>query len=209
MGFVFISIIIVIGIFTMLSKVGKTSLSITYAPGDADIVIDGKKIKRNRCTEDVCVKKVNVKKGIQNISLNMVNFNTDTKRINTNETNEVVLISTPSNPAGEKYYKDNEYVQQQIQNASSAEFDIGSKNISQKYPFIDKLNIYGGGYTIGYGASSYSKRDPDSVAIYIEASEPEYREKAIEAIVSELGVSPADIEIIYNNFYNPFKEQVQ
>ena len=49
-------------------------------------------------------------------------------------------------------------------------------------------------------------RDPASVSLYVEASNPEHRERAIEAIVSEIGVSPTDIEIIYNNFLNPFKE---
>lgn len=207
---ILISLFVVIFIvsFYSLAKTGKANISITYAPADAIIKIDGKEVKYQKCTStsSLCVQKVYVKKGVRDVSLSMDNFSSDSKKIDTTTTKDVVLIVTPINPAGEKYYKYNSYAQTQTQNASSAQFDIGSEKISQRYPFLDKLNLYGSGYTVGYGASSYIKRDPYSVAIYIEATEPEYREKAIKDMVSELGVSPADIEIIYNNFSNPFKE---
>ncbi len=187
---------------------GKISVLITYAPGDASLLLNNQVIKKRNCTEILCTEKVNISKGSHEISIKRIDFNTESTKINIKDksNDNIYLISTPANPAGEKYLQDNYIAQQQIQNTSSTKIDQGSVEISSKYPFLDKLNIYGGGYTIGYGASTYNMRDPASVSLYVEASNPEHRERAIEAIVSEIGVSPTDIEIIYNNFLNPFKE---
>ena len=200
--------ILVFGVIMVNSirQAGKVAVNITYAPGNAVISIDNKVVKDTKCTKPLCTKKVYVEQGNREISLEMVNFSKDTVNINTDQVKEAYLIIQPTNPAGERYFEQDEYAQIQIQNASSAEQSNGSENISQRYNFLDKLNIYGSGYTIGYGASSYMQRDPYSVAIYIDATTPQSRQEAVKAVTTDLGVSPGDIEIIYNDFINPFED---
>lgn len=193
------------GVFAILSA-GKSELKLTYAPGSVNIKVDGKLYKKTKCQEELCTMTLKLKKGADTISLEKENFETVTVSAKANN-NEVFLISSPENQSGKDEYLDSELMQRQIQNASSAQFSYGSEEIGKKYPFLNELNIYGGGFTVGYGQSSYNTKDPYSVSLYIEAKEPKYRLDAIDAIINNLNVSPADIEIIYNNFNNPFKEE--
>lgn len=204
-----ITIVLLVFIIILINAImhsGKTKVNITYAPGDAIIKIDNKEISHSKCTSHICEKNVYLKNGIHSVNLSMPNFSSDTQSIDTNKSQEVALLVTPVNPLGQKYYDDNQYVQFQIQNSSSQEFTKGSDKITDRYPYIDKLNLYGGGYTVGYGESSYTKRDPYSIALYVDSDTYDHRKKAITAIIDELGVYPSDIEIIYENFNNPFME---
>lgn len=185
---------------------GKTKVNITYAPGDAIIKIDNKEISHSKCTSHICEKNVYIKNGIHSVNLSLPNFSSDTQAIDTNKSQEVALLVTPVNPVGQKYYDDNQYVQFQIQNSSSQQFTKGSDKITDRYPYLNKLNLYGGGYTVGYGVSSFTKRDPYSIALYVDANNANNRRSAINAIASELGLSTADVEIIYNGYVNPFME---
>lgn len=205
-GVIISLIIVIIFVINVISHIGKTKITITFAPGDAIIKIDDKEISHKKCTSNNCSKNIYVKNGVRSVNLSMPNFSTVTQAIDTERSQELALLVTPANPTGQKYYDDNQYVQFQIQNSSSQEFTKGSDKITDRYPYLNKLNLYGGGYTVGYGVSSYTKRDPYSIALYIDANNANNRKKAIEAIIDELGVYPYDIEIIYENFNNPFAE---
>lgn len=205
------TIIIVLGLIVILfsgwlilKDVDKKEINLTYAPGFVSLKIDGKKIKYTKCEKEICNLKIKVNENSNEISLEKENFKTVSSKINNNE---LFLISSPDNQVGKDEYNNDTLMQIQIQNASSAEFSYGSKKTNEKYPFLSNLNIYGGGYTVGYGQSSYSQRDPYAVSLFVDAKEPNFRLNAIDSIINELGVSPADIEIIYSDFNNPFKEQ--
>jgi hypothetical protein len=202
---VLIVTIVLFGVFAIISA-SKTELKLTYAPGSVSIKVDGKLYKKTKCQKELCTITIKLKKGSDTISLEKENFETVTVSAKANNS-EVFLISSPENQSGKDEYLDSELMQQQIQNASSAEFSYGSKETGTRYPFLDQLNLYGGGFTVGYGQSSYNAKDPYSVSLYIEAKEPKHRLDAIDAIINDLNVSPADIEIIYSDFNNPFKEQ--
>ena len=199
-------LIFMIFVVNIIMHRGKTKINITYAPGDALIKIDDKEISHRKCTSHICEKNVYVKNGVHSTTLSMPNFSSDTQVIDTNKSQKFALLVTPVNPVGQKYYDDNQYVQFQIQNSSSQQFTKGSDKITDRYPYIDKLNLYGGGYTVGYGVSSFTKRDPYSIAFYVDSDTYDHRKKAIKAIIDELGVYPDDIEIVYENFINPFAE---
>jgi len=208
----FIILLIIILVLTgwlIFKDVGKKEIKLTYAPGFVNLKLNGKNFKKTKCEKELCTLNIKLKKGPNEISLEKDNFQTIKTTANYETDKEVFLISTPGNQVGRDEYNNDSLMQLQIQNASSAEFSYGSQKTSAKYPFLDQLNIYGGGFTIGYGQSSYSQRDPYAVSLYIDAKEPKFRLDAIDSIIIDLGVSPADIEIIYSDFNNPFKEPVQ
>lgn len=193
--------------FLALNGSNKSEVNLVYAPGYATIKIDGKNFKKTSCSKELCKDKLKVDKGSKQISIIKDNFSTVATEIKFSPGNQIFLISSPINEAGQDEYNNSELMQRQIQNASSEQFSYGSKKISERYPFLDQLNIYGGGFTVGYGQASNSTRDPYSIALYIDGTEPEYRLKAIDSIITDLNVSPADIEIIYSDFNNPFMEE--
>lgn len=196
-------VLLIILIICKLYTHNKTKIIITYAPGNAELIIDNKTIKHDICKSKICNKALYVNNGKHKLELRLPNFSIDNKTFDTTSTNIVALI-TPINAIGQKYYDDNEFIQFQIQNASSSSFTKDSVQISHKYDFLDRLNLYGDGFIVGYGQSSYMDRDPTSIALYVNATDKKSRKKAINAIVDELEVYTSDIEIIYKNFSNPF-----
>jgi hypothetical protein len=192
----------VILLYFIFKNINKQEDTLTFAPGYVTIKVNDKIFKKTKCNEKLC--QIKIPKNADTISLEKQNFKTVSDDLKNNSDNQLFLISSPENSAGTEQYNDDKLLQTQIQNASSEQFSYGSKKIAEKYPFLDQLNIYGSGFTVGYGQPSYSNRDQYDVALYIDAQTPNYRLNAIDSIIDELGVSPSEIEVIYNDFNNPF-----
>jgi hypothetical protein len=195
-GFVFVSSIIFFTV-SFLSKLNKKAIQINYAPSSAQLTIDGKSSKGGT---------VYLSKGSYKIKLSQNGWSSNEQTINTDQDSEVNLIIEPVSEDQIEYLNNNDDIKNELETVSGNQVFYGSDQQIKNYPFLTKLPLEGGVYTVGYGKKSTNNSKKYGVALYVSASEKEDRELALYNIQNQLGINPSDIEIIFEDYLNPFKK---
>lgn len=195
-GFIIFSgiTLLIVMIFT---RFNKNPIQINFAPSSAQLTIDGKNSKGGN---------VYLSKGDHKIKLSQNGWSSNEQTVNAEQESEVNIIIEPVSEEQKEYLNNNDDIKNELETVSGNQVFYGSDQQIKNYPFLTKLPLEGGVYTVGYGKKSSNNTKKYGVALYVSASEKEDRELALYNIQNQLGINPSDIEIIYEDFSNPFKE---
>ncbi len=186
--------VVVLGLGGVLSRQGKSQVSVTVAPSIASITIDGKKVK---------AASVYLSPGQHTLSGALQNFSTNTQdfSVKSGQETQVSLLLSPTNDAGRKFLKDKPLYQLQreaiVGQEQAGRAAVAEAPIIKLLPRTD-VDI-AGPYTIGYAASSTR---PGKTALIVTDSSPHGRGRALQWIRS-VGFDPAELEIKFLDFSNP------
>lgn len=181
-----------------ISRTGKDKVIIEYAPSNSQLSIDGKEVFGNTHY---------LKTGKYKIKVSLDNFETKELDLDTKNRKELAVILEPANQKGQAIAKNDPNYAKEAEALASKSYAQESQQQSNLYPFKSKLPIdMGARYKVGYGVISEINKNtnPYAMALYVESDSPYSRYLAIKSIASELGINPAEIEIIFNDLGNPF-----
>jgi hypothetical protein len=191
LAFIIISSLFLLFLFlNATNNNNKDVVNIQVAPKDAKIILDNKTTTRTG-EQALTSGKHTIRTSRDGFSDNQQTFFTKKGEIST-----VLVGLTPNSPIGTKYIEDNQDEFVELQNLGSLEYNKGAEALAKKYPMIIDLPIDAYYYQIDYGKSSKYPDDPNSIAIYIRANTPFYRQTAVYSIYN-LGYDPSDYEIIF------------
>ncbi len=174
---------------------GKTRLSIHVIPTDSLISING------QVTDS---RKIYVAPGSYSVSAKKSDFSEDKINLKVENKNlDIYLLPRPLSDDAVKWLKDNPKIQLERE-AYGAKRDVAIQSTLQsKYPLLNDLPQAFKYFSIDHGSSIRYPADPESIAIYIHGTLPPDRQAALKWI-SDQGFNPADYEIIFSDFTNPF-----
>lgn len=185
----------------LIGRIGKEKIIINYAPSFARLTINGK--ESSSYTHYL-------KPGIYEIELKYDNFFTETATLDTSKNKEINIILLPANQTGESIVKNNPLYISEVEEIVSKTNSSESQKQKDIYPFRDMLPIeMGVRYKIGYGEKSEANKNqnPYTMALYINSDSAFSRYLALKDVSTKLQINPADIEIIFKDFNNPFKDE--
>jgi hypothetical protein len=188
-------VLVFVGIF--ISRIGKIKVDIVAAPSTATVKIDGKAASN---------KTIYVSKGKHQFSADLKGFSSDSKTIDITKNTTVKLLLDPESDEAKQLLADNPELQLEREHIGSSDFGENSKKIGEKYPYISRLPISGTKFSVDYGLSQNTKTNQDepAIALYITATDADERRNAISNIEQELSIDPGSVEIIFEDYVNPF-----
>ena len=180
-----------------LSRSGKEMVKIEYAPSLMKLSINGKKVSGSEHY---------LKNGDYIISIEHPDFKKQEVKINVPKDKNVFFFSVPTTDKGLKLIENNPKYTREMEQINGSYANNNTNKMLTKYPFLNSLPIESFGlYKIGYGKpTAYNKNG--SHAIYVTAYSPQDRQMALKTITQKL-TNPSEIEIIFSNSYNPFRQQ--
>ena len=181
-----------------ISRAGKDKVIIEYAPSNSQLSIDGSEVSGNTHY---------LKPGTYKIKVSLDNFKDREVELDTTKRKELALILEPANQKGQAIAKNDPNYAKEAEALASKSYAQESQQQYSLYTFKSKLPIdMGARYKVGYGVISEDNKNtnPYAMALYVESDSPYSRYLAIKSIASELGINPAEIEIIFNDLENPF-----
>ena len=195
-GAVVIIIIALIGygIYMQVSTAGKIAVTVTVAPGDATIIVDGKNTGQGT---------IYLKSGQKySVTVSKDGFKSYNGSQYIDATNNSITVAlSPESSAAQKWVQDNQNQYTSVEGQAGAREDAAGQTFTDKNPITNNLPIDNLIYTIGY------KRDPgdpsgNTIILTVDAAEG-YRNGAIQAI-HDLGYDPSKFKIEFYNYKNPF-----
>lgn len=197
---VLILLVLVGGFVSIVNKSSKTRLEITVAPSSAQFFIDGRKAATG--TQYLAT-------GKHVLKARLTGFDgySRTVQIDKNMKNKTFnILLTPNTAAGQNYLDDNPALQLEREGLGGLLFGENGRKVTEKYQFLSKLPLVRQRFSVNYGdAVQTKKKDGDvAIALYVQTTDPTEKRNALRTISDALGVTPADIEIIFENYYNPF-----
>jgi hypothetical protein len=185
--------------FQGIDHATKAKLTIVTAPSSATVKIDGIEAKQGLNY---------VSSGKHTIEASLSGFETVTKDVTAEnrQTQDIKLILSTNSEEGRQYLADNPQYQHEKEELGSQGFSDISQRLDQKYPFLSLLPLQGQRFSVTQGSAQHSKDTPDdpSIALYITATDAGERRSALDYISTDLSISPSDVEIIFNDYTNPF-----
>jgi hypothetical protein len=180
-----------------ISRSNKAKVDIVVGPSTASVTVDGKKVSGNS---------VYVSKARHMFVATLDGFTTNKQVLNVESDTTVRLLLNPVTEDAKQLLEDHPSLQLDRERIGSAEFAETSREITQKYPYLSKLPISGARFTVSYGTAQQTKNNNknQAIAIYINASDPGERRNAIKNLVDTLNVDPSSIEIVFEDYKNPF-----
>ena len=196
LSLMFVFIPIFISVFNNVSKSGKNKLEIQYAPSIMKLYIDGKKVSgQDHYLDD----------GEHVVSIEHPDFNKQETTVNIPNDKNAYLVSSPSTDKGRQIINNNINYSREMERVNDLYAQNNVNNMLSRYPFLKLLPIEQSGYyKIGYGDVS-SDNKKGTQALYVRAVKPQDRQRALNVIAQKL-TNPSEIEIIFSNSYNPFKQ---
>lgn len=181
------------GIYTQVIKMGKAQVTVSVAPNDAAVTLDGKSISTGTLY-------LEPNKNYTFSASKSGYVNQTTKKYVTSTDNFVGFELLPSGGATDWSKQDlSPYLQIEQQGGKAA--NQKGQALTDKYPIIDSLPIENYIYTIGYIADP-SDPTNNSIILTVDAAQG-YRNGAIQAI-RDLGYDPSKFKIKFYNYTNPF-----
>lgn len=193
---IFLALPIVISLIDLSSRNGKVAVSVTMAPADATLKIDGRSAKHG----DV----IYLKAGNYNYEATRPFFIQRNDSIDITETSRDIVVSlSPEGPEGNRIYESKKKDYTFLEGvAGEVAMEKGSA-LRNDYPLIQRLPYSNMLFKIGYKSASQSP-DDKSIIVTVHAS-PIYYNAAIVQI-SKWGYNPADYNIEVVGEENPFNE---
>lgn len=191
---IFASIIVLgVGIlaFVQISRIGKIAATVKYAPYNATVKLDGERISNNST--------VYVVPGEYELVVEVEYFDTVEKKITVSEEYPYVIGEMiPNSDMGEQIARErlSEFldVESIFGNLTAAE---GAKE-KEQYPILKYLPVNNALFSISY---EYDKSG--NLQVNIKASQT-YRNTAVSKLYSFENVDPAQYNVIFKDFVNPF-----
>ena len=192
LGVIFVGLIVYFGII-QLSHQGKTKVDISILPNDADITLNGTAVRPGTTY---------IPPGEYTLIANRSGFQTHQEVLNIkNGTDSISIMMEASSEEGEKWISDHTSLYQEFEARSGKEVIESGQSFYDANPIVADLPFRNSLFVIGY---EHPKDDPDSEKIIVTIDAPYgYRESAIYQI-EQLGYKPADYQIRFNNYENPF-----
>ena len=175
-----------------------SSIIIEVAPTDATVTINGNKAK---------IGKNLANSGTYQIGASREGFEPYTKTIKVGNDEDAYagLVLYPKESEFSNWYLDNRSEAENAESISGKNSDIVATQNKQNSPLITRLPAIYRPFSIDYGKSKKYPNDPGKIAIYIKALNPADRQSALRWIENR-GFNPADYEIVFSNYRNPFME---
>lgn len=190
-GAILFAILVLWSLITLVTRIGKTPLTIAAIPSDAKIILNGKQLGNGTHWLD---------NGTYNISAEKEGFEKVEKSVivTPDKKNNVVAVSlAPKSDEAKKWadehardYQNNEQYGA-IAAREDGQYFTDRNPITKELPFKDPY------FTIGYIAN-----DDQSISLPVVTPSPRYRFYAIEKI-REWGYDPTDFRIVFKDFKNP------
>jgi hypothetical protein len=183
------------------SRIGKFKVDIITAPSTATVRVDDKKTSHTT---------VYLSRGKHKFSAELNGFSSDSKTLDIEKNTSVKLLLDPQTDAAKQLLEDNPQLQLEREHIGSTTFTQNSKQISEKYPYLSQLPISGVRFSVNYGLAQRTKKTPDeaAIALYITATDAGERRNALSNIAQELSIDPSSVEIIFDDYVNPFAQEV-
>ncbi len=203
-----ILLVVVLVFYVSFAKIRNHNtgvVGIIVAPSSATITIDSKLINKSSAR---------LKTGPHSLKITLDNFKPVTRSfiVNKGGDNTIRIVLETENKQGKQYLLDHPDFQTQREAVAADQVNKKSVAVTDKYPFIANLPLERQRFTINYGDTRLTKKgaNPDEpyIALYVSVTDPTEKRNAIKTISDELGVGPADIEIIFDDYFNPFQKGV-
>ena len=177
--------------FTLITRVGKTPLTISVVPSDTKIIVNGQRLGDGTYW---------LENGSYELSAEKEGFESQKKTVivTSDKSNNVAAVSlTPKSDEAKKWadehqneYRDNEQFGA-IAARADGQYFTDQNPITTKLPFTDPY------FSIGY-----TLNNDQSINITITTPSPRYRFYAVEKI-REWGYDPTDFTVVFKDFKNP------
>lgn len=182
------------GLYNQMSKSNKIAVTISSAPTDAAITVDGQRIGSNPVylEPNKTYKFTASKDGFETQST--------TKYITSADS--VVPFELPGvSDEAKQWAKDNQDIYLEVEGSAGQSAIKKGEAFTAKNPVTDSLPLETLIYTIGYKAD---QTDPsgNSIIVTVDAA-PGYRNGALQAI-KDLGYDPTQFKIEFKDYTNPF-----
>ncbi|HVW23023.1 MAG TPA: hypothetical protein VHB51_00865 [Candidatus Saccharimonadales bacterium] len=194
-------IVAALSFWSMLRPYGppaNSTLKLEVAPASAVIKLDGRNIKAGE-------QKVTAGSHVVSVSLGGFERKTISLIAQANQPSYAAIVLTPNSADTQNWYKTHPSDAAIVNVVGSHQADFEVQQIKQATPFINQLPVtYGDGHgglvTISPGAAV---RKGSPTAIYINAATPSLRQDAL-AYIRNRGYDPANTDIVFTAFNNPF-----
>lgn len=192
--------IVVVGTIQKITQRNTRVANIVVAPRDADMTIDGRAV--DGVKERLAI-------GEHELRITFPNFQEVKQKIKVTEKGDNLwfIVMNPANDEGRKYLRDHPEVQGDREGVAANEVDKRAQAGAEKYPYLSKLPLEGQRFTVSYGdpiETKQSSPDEPYIALFVSVTEPRQKRNALKSIADELGVSPTGVEIVFQDFKNPF-----
>lgn len=190
-GSTLIAIIILWSAFLLVTRIGKTPLTVSVVPSDAKVIANGQQISDGTNW---------LMAGTYELSVEKEGFEPQKRTITVtpDKKNNVAAISLVAKSDEAKKWADkheNEYRDNEQYGAIEAREN--GKYFTEQNPITKKLP-----FTDPYFSISYVVNDDQSIYLTVNTPSPRYRFYAVEKI-REWGYDPTDFDVAFKDFRNP------
>lgn len=175
-----------------ISRAGETKVTIRVAPETSQVFVDGKPTKSER---------VYLGKGEHKFKATLEGFSDDEVKINTKDTQEVILLPKPTSDSALNFLEDNPAIQSEREALGGQKNDQIGQEISENNPLLSKLPVHevSGPFSIDYSLAPSSDKKH---TILISNSSPKGRANAVTWIKAQ-GYNPSELLVEFVDFNNP------
>lgn len=190
-GVALFAILMVWTAFTLISRIGKTPLTISVVPSSAKVTANGQQLGDGTYW---------LAPGSYEISVEKDGFESQKRTVDVafeKKNNVTALSLMPKSDEAKKWADDHQREYQNneqfgaIEARENGQYFTNQNPITKNMPFNDP-----------YFSISYVVNDDQSIYITVNTPSPRYRFYAIEKI-REWGYDPTDFEIVFKDFKNP------
>ncbi|OGL37414.1 hypothetical protein A3E49_02920 [Candidatus Saccharibacteria bacterium RIFCSPHIGHO2_12_FULL_49_19] len=185
-------------IFTGNRNTDLSKIKINVIPEDSTITLDGSVIKER--TLDVQPGEHSIEASKEGFKPHKLDFETAK-----GATKEIYLLPEPTSEEALEWLRANPDIQLRRESFASQNVTEQQAIFENEYPILTVLPYISADFRVDYGVSKKYPDNPNKIALYITAISPELRKMAVNWIMSQ-GYNPAEYEIVFVNFDNPFIE---
>jgi hypothetical protein len=182
------------GIYKQAMMAGGIAVTVSVAPNDAKISVDGKTVGPG-----TIYLKPGKKYTVKASKDGFLAYN-GSQYIDSSSSNITVALQ-PATDEAQKWVNDNQQQYTDVEAQAGARENAAGQEFSDKNPITDDLPIDNLIYTIGY-KNDNSDPSGNSIILTIDAAQG-YRNGAVQAI-RDLGYDPSKFKIEFYNYTNPF-----
>lgn len=194
----FLMLFLAYGSYSALIRASKTEVTFTVAPSVSQLYIDGVQVHTG---------KQYISRKQHKIEAKLDGFSTYSQSVTITKSDKMInILLNPITNKARIFLDANPDFQLERERLGGVQFSEGSQHINNKYSFISSLPLERQRFTVNYGDPQRTKKkngDP-AIALYVSVTDPSEKRNALRTVSEELGIEPADIEIIFENYTNPF-----
>ena len=183
--------LIIWGVATLVYRMGKVPVTVKYAPFNAVVKVDGRRISNN-ATEYLVA-------GEYSVVVETEHFKTIEETVTVSKDYPYLIgLMEPSTDMGRQISIERQKDFLEVEGIyGRLAADDGAKE-KEEYPILKYIPINNALFSI-----SYAYNDDNSLQINIKASQT-YRDTTVAKLYSFSGVVPTDYNVVFKDFKNPF-----